>query len=243
MDQTSRASQPKEDIFISAVTSARKKYSEIGDRQLPADIRQKYQQVFNKLYITKPNESSLSDEKEPYAQLDHKVIGLTYGDAIYEFDTSVSGATSGGHYHNKINPAKGELLAVYNVRDDTEKGMESALPGSEIQYQQIRLAEAFYKHDHMGFALRLTRVTRLGIINPTSRAVFQKIVDNNENLVFGKDKDEFYAILSTPNGLSSLFLLKDHGVDLGIHDIDRIQLFTETEAGKGLKVTFSIFFS
>lgn len=157
---------------------------------------------------------------------------------------SIEGMSGKGSYINRFEPAEGHIVAdsnyalksgedYYNPRSGKAEGMSN----SEILFQQWRLAAKESTKE----VSKLRRVTR-SHVSGTGLPMLTVI----QNLLFGEgpkvditlrplDK-YFLALLAIPNVVSSIWLLRDHGAELGIHTIASITI----RKNKTLEINFSL---
>ena len=135
--------------------------------------------------------------------------------------------THPGDYTNYYNRS-GEFTAAWNMKDyDEGKGSGAPLPNSEIIWYQYKLALDKLNMPHKTHKKgNLKQIHRATIINVQTKDTIywcDKAVEAEDapQTVTSTD-DDFWALLGSPNGNSSAWLLLQHGVSMGASDIDSI---------------------
>lgn len=123
-------------------------------------------------------------------------------------------------YKNTPAPQEGRILSWQNKRDEGEplqnsdiyfyqyqqvrKGLEKVPPLQFLRRQQARAEETEKVYNYLGFQDKYNTASISGVWKPAD--------------------DEFCALLGTQNGSGPAFLVIDHGEELGITGIEKIEL-------------------
>jgi hypothetical protein len=162
-----------------------------------------------------------------------------------------------GNYSNEFDVSSGKFKAAWNFAADVDRDTnkvthyyDKAIEGkmglnnSEILWQQARLAATQHHASSVTAAADVTaalknfsQVKRDTVINDeTKEAVYMALSDGEEwntaNHSWGPAAEEFKVILGTPNGRSSVHMLKDH-----LDEIEKT-ISTVVAAGGGLEINF-----
>lgn len=164
----------------------------------------------------------------------------------------------GGNYSNEFNVSTGKFKAEYNFAANVDRDTnvvthyyDKALQGgvglnnSEILWQQARLAATQHYTGSLTAAAdvtaalkNFTQVKRDTVINDeTKEAVYMALSDGEQwstaNRSWNSTAEEFKVILGTPNGRSSVHMLKDH-----LDEVEKT-IDTVTAVGGGLEINFA----
>jgi hypothetical protein len=201
-----------------------------------------------KLYNARHDGKSLSELKELATQFANGYKTNTSliperGKNYYDVVTVPEPVPGDGRYHTYINVITGDIVIDYIGRDAK---VEKSFPCSEILYQQFKKLCT-----EQNVTPKLTKITQEGVTGGgTGTASSQQIITHyitptEETKSLTPESDGFYAVLGTINGKNAVFLIKDHGEELKIADISRVEIFfkkTPGVSGRG-KLCFSVSFS
>ncbi|WP_294940826.1 DUF4157 domain-containing protein [Tardiphaga sp.] len=139
-----------------------------------------------------------------------------------------------GKYANRFN------LGVASGSIDADANYQSAsvpenISNSEVLFQQMQRVK---KESGIKGSVPITLLSRKHIAGK-ARAALAKIckvlgVENTEQAEFLNGTDGFFALLSLANAKSAMWLVADHGDELGIRDIRSITIL----AGRSLQINF-----
>jgi hypothetical protein len=141
-----------------------------------------------------------------------------------------------GVYTNTARLHEGSLAAHHNyaatgnqeVYDDPGTKKKEKFSNSEILYQQWRHAAKLYGKEKTPPLKTLKRAHISGEEGlPMAKALAMAVYGEDfvaENRAFTPGDEAFYALLALPNVVSALWLISDHGRELGISGIESITL-------------------
>jgi hypothetical protein len=124
----------------------------------------------------------------------------------------------GGNYTNKIEP--GAITAEANAHNNS-KANGSLLSNSELLFQQYQSKQK---------DVPLQTLTRSHVASGTGASVLQYIEHHEfqkepiTNKLIGVNSDYCQALLGTQNGSAALWLIIDHGIELGIKGIEGVTI-------------------
>lgn len=230
--------------FIKFMGIGRTKYSLLSKpvERLSENTKKDREDFFRDNYETKVHGVR---EDQPYAPYNYKSVlkGSKYHQS--------NGAQKEGHYINESNLAFGTLTADQNYADnekymDRDKG-ESRYSNSEVLYQQWKKAKSSLPKSGEGAELaeaKLSTLRRAHVAGdgiPVVEAVHawllrrdSKYNKNKHDVTLTPADDAFYALLASANCQAAIFLIRDHGDDLGIRDIREIRLM----GGSSIEIDF-----
>lgn len=158
---------------------------------------------------------------------------ITHGDSVaggmqshYLKKTAIDRATRlepqiAAGYKSRVDIAAREITAETHVRS-TEP---NEIAGSEILLGQYRLM-ARIKGLHATPPLK--RLIRYNVTGPSGKPIVEYIHGSSDQLMSTKEftpsNDEFFALLGTENLTSAVFLVRQHGLELGIAGIEKLTL-------------------
>jgi hypothetical protein len=165
------------------------------------------EEEFARKYVTRSNVASESGDvemqSEPYHETDPE-------------------ERSQAPYKNVVSDWGGVLVASQNRKDlDTAEG--GSMANSAVLFNQYQLAKSMMKP---GKRKKLQTVVRNNVAEVTTRPVMEhiKAKAKNEHVACAPGSAEFHALLGTPNGSGVLWMVKDHGKDLGADGIGSIDI-------------------
>ncbi len=150
-----------------------------------------------------------------------------------------------GLYVNEIDLAAGKITADQNYGageeyDDRTTKKKERFNNSEVFYQQWKEAQKVIKGEVSKDLNILRRAHVSGDGIPVVKAVkawlFQNIPEYSENkdIMFTKKDKCFFALLAAANCAAAIFLIADHGREMGIAGIATITLC----AGESIEIVF-----
>jgi len=191
-----------EDTYKKCLQKGKERAAKMGQpKQPPKEGQPDKQQIFEKDYVT--------------VEIDHK--DSPTNKAL--LSTWKHRKTEDEGYKNTPGPQEGRILSWQNKRDEGEplqnsdiyfyqyqqvrKGLkEKAPPLQLLRRQQARAEETEKVYNYMGFQANTPSISG----------------------VWNLEEDGFYALLGTQNGSGPAFLVIDHGEELGITGIEKIEL-------------------
>ena len=183
------------------VASGREKYVE-GAGELPKEEAERRRLIFEKQYETTPYEGKLSISSSLVTS--HDVQGNEYNNMMEEDGTFVASSN-----HHPVLKSEKDV-------DPRLRTFKPPLSLSEVIFRQLQIKV------RQGRAWNKV-LKRSNVVNDETKLVFGQI-GWQSGKVYLPENDEFYALLSTPNGIAGIFLLRDHGKELGIRRIVSIRL-------------------
>ncbi|MGY4829199.1 hypothetical protein ACVNIS_11520 [Sphaerotilaceae bacterium SBD11-9] len=137
-----------------------------------------------------------------------------------------------GSYSNRYAPGKGVITADSNYALKTgeeyynpKTGMAESFSNSEVLFQQWKLAQRGVDKPSTLRTVERRHVSGTGLPMVT---VIQNWMHGEarkkEDLQFQQGTAGFFAMLAVPNVVSSIWLVRDHGRELGVSTIARIDL-------------------
>jgi len=149
-----------------------------------------------------------------------------------------------GVYQNEFDLAAGQITADQNYGGseqylNLETGKMEPYSNSEVLYQQWKLAKKLIP-DALPRLNMLRRAHISGDGIPIVKAVKVWLFKNDRNFISTKDyvcakgHPCFFALLAAPNCTAAIYLIADHGTEMGIRDITSIVL----KAGESIEINF-----
>lgn len=145
---------------------------------------------------------------------------------LYEDDAPI------GDYNNYYNPDTKEFTAAWNMKDSDDKNNKDALgesvTNSEILwYQYKQVLSANNQNPKEAKSGNLESLIRSTIINAVTldTILFSDInAAPNAEFIFYPTDELFWTLLGTPNGTAAAYLLLDHGLSMGVKNIESIKV-------------------
>ena len=140
-------------------------------------------------------------------------------------------------YLNAFNTDSGVIVALGNWRDNDKNRKENQLQWSEIMYQTWKLAASMpvtegEDHSPGGRISNLRAVVQSLVTNAGTLAILKNAYEANDwvphrdvewrQWTEPSTRNFFYALLGTDNVKGTVWLLKDHAVEIGRKDISSI---------------------
>jgi hypothetical protein len=202
--------------------------------ELPKETAEARDDFFEKNYVNK--QFGRRDEDDPNAPVNYKAVlkGQSWDNPLEKR----------GLYVNEFDLARGRITADQNYGGkeeyfDPKTGKAEPYNNSEVIYQQWKQAKKLIPEARERLqVLRRAHVSGDGI--PVVKAVKVWLQKNDpefssdKNYVFGQGHPCFYALLAAANCAAAIYLIADHGTELGIHGISTLIL----EAGESIEIKF-----
>ena len=116
----------------------------------------------------------------------------------------------GGKFNNSIENKK------IGAKENANESKNNLLPNSDILFYQ-------YRNEFKG--QELEELWRINVASGSGTAVVAVLTEKygKESVALADESDEFFAVLGTENGVPAMFLIHDHGEDLGITGIKSVR--------------------
>jgi hypothetical protein len=159
--------------------------------------------------------------------------------------SNVNDPSKNGQYVNQFDIFAGKIVADQNygleggeMYYDLETDAIAQMSNSEILYQQWKIAKKRVETEEgRSIPVPLRVLRRAHVAGPEGRkvttAIREKIKDTGDVTFTSKDK-EFYLLLGAPNCIAAIWLICDHGEEMGIQGIASITL----KKGNSIEVNF-----
>lgn len=151
-----------------------------------------------------------------------------------------------GQYVNQFDLTGGRIIADQNygleggeMYYDLETEAITSFSNSEILYQQWKIAQSQVEErsGEKAYVAPIRMLRRAHVAGPEGRklttAIREKIGHNND-VTFTPEHKEFYMLLGAPNCIAAIWLVSDHGQEMGIQGIGSITL----KRGNSIEVNF-----
>jgi len=236
--------------FEGYAAKGREKYGLIAlaARELSARTRIDRDDFFAQEYRTALH--STREKDNPYAPYNYKSV---LKNSPHDRTKTADRAEKEGHYINEVNLAWGSIAADQNYGNmetyfDRDAGKAVRYSNSEVFYQQWKKAKESLPESGEGAEqanaklgmLRRAHVSGDGI--PVVKAVKAWHLnrrptynENRDDIVLTDADEGFYALLAAANCQAAIFLIVDHGKDLGIKGIKVIRLMK----GESIEIDFT----
>ncbi len=147
------------------------------------------------------------------------------GEGNIEYGMLTQHKTDGGNfYQNDIELPSGKIKADSNQAGDNKFPPSN----SEVLWLQYSMALDHYKEKYAKTkgAASLSEILRKNVTNEETQAVMWMVYDNNDQTekAVAATSEDGKALLGTPNGKSSVWLLHDHLEEIGNKTITSIEL-------------------
>ena len=151
-----------------------------------------------------------------------------------------------GQYKNQFDLASGTIVADQNysaaeMYDDRSTGKRETYNNSELLFQQWRQAKRIMGPSAKAKLEVLRRAHVAGDGIPVVKAVRtwlehqEREYDARTDFTFPKGHPCFFALLAAANCAAAIFLIADHGIEMGITEIAKIVL----KAGNSIEIVFA----
>jgi hypothetical protein len=203
---------------------------------LPEKTAKAREEFFHKAYASEELGARDRDKENPYAPVDYKSA----------LKKELGGdANKKGLYQSEYDLAAGQITAHQNYGGgeqylNPETGKLEPYNNSEVIYQQWKIAKK-----EIPKALSQLNVLRrahiAGDAIPVVKSVKTWLYKNDKNFISTKDYECrnghpcFFALLAAANCSAAIYLIADHGREIGIRDITSIIL----KAGESIEINFA----
>jgi hypothetical protein len=203
---------------------------------LPEKTARAREEFFHKAYASEELGARNRDRENPYAPVDYK-SGL-------KKELGGDPANKKGLYQSEYDLAAGQITAHQNYGGgeqylNPETGKVEPYNNSEVLYQQWKIAKKeIPKALSQLKVLRRAHIAGDGI--PVVKAVKTWLYLKDKNFIETQDYECrngdtcFFALLAAANCSAAIYLIADHGKEMGIHDITSIIL----KAGESIEINF-----
>ncbi len=222
--------QEKEQVYEAAKTKGQgylealrqRKQNFIPGQQKPQDIQNKSNAT------TAMIQSQFTTEMEVEEQ--------DAGVVEYDMDTTHN-TNKKNNYHNFIYFPTGKIVADWNKSGKNPKPPAN----SELLWYQYSQALEHYRAKYANDAqTNIAEITRESITNKETKKIIWMVFDNDvqDEKTVTPDSDDGKALLGSPNGKSSVWLLVDHLEELGNKNIQSIKLDKTYEGKPNMKIIY-----